>query len=107
MAFFSSQLFTTEAFVQNSSNDEKDDDNAPYEDAQEPSAELASEVGVAVLDTAAPVVREACLFGHIINCVQGVVASVMYTVANVFYAPLDIPKDIPCLEMALVLFRNK
>ena len=93
--FFSSQLFTTEAFVKDSSNDEKDDDNAPYEDAQEPSVELAGEV-VAVLHAAAIVVNHACL----IDRVPDVVGSVLYSVGSVF-------EDIPCLEMALVLFRNK
>ena len=99
MAFFPSQLFRTETFVQNSSNDEENDDYAPYEDAQEPSVELAGEgncVFVAVLDTAAIVVNEACL----IDRVPEVVGSVLYAVGSVF-------EDIPCLEMALVLFRNK
>ena len=102
MAFFPSQLFRTEAFVQNSSNDEKNDDNASYEDAQEPSLDLAGGY-VAVLDSAATVVRGAPAGGCIIYCVCGVVGSVLHAVAKVFEGPLD----TPCLGMALVLFRNK
>ena len=101
--FFSSQLFRTEAFVQNSSNGEKNDDNAPYDDAQEPSFELAGEVGVTVLDAAAIGVSCAPAGGQIIYSVHGVVGKTVYCVASVFGPILD----TPCLEMALVLFRNK